>query len=38
MVAPYAEEIVGDLQGEFRRNRSTTDHIYSAFIKHLRKK
>jgi hypothetical protein len=24
---PYAEEIVGDLQCEFRRNRSTADHI-----------
>jgi hypothetical protein len=24
---PYAEEIMGDQQGGFRRNRSTTDHI-----------
>jgi hypothetical protein len=25
---PYAEEITGDHQGGFRRNRSTTDHIF----------
>jgi hypothetical protein len=25
---PYAEEIIGDHQCEFRRNRSTTDHIF----------
>jgi hypothetical protein len=25
---PYAEEIMGDHQGGFRRNRSTTDHIF----------
>jgi hypothetical protein len=25
---PYAEEIIGDHQGGFRRNRSTTDHIF----------
>ena len=26
---PYAEEVMGDHQCEFRRNRSTTDHIFS---------
>ena len=26
---PYAEEIIGDHQCGFRRNRSTTDHIFS---------
>ena len=25
---PYAEEVKGDRQGGFRRNRSTTDHIF----------
>jgi hypothetical protein len=25
---PYAEEIIGDHQCEFRRNRSLTDHIF----------
>jgi hypothetical protein len=25
---PYAEEIMGDHQGGFRRNKSTTDHIF----------
>ena len=25
---PYAEEIIGDHQCRFRRNRSTTDHIF----------
>ena len=25
---PYAEEIIGDHQCGFRRNRSTTDHIF----------
>ena len=25
---PYAEEVIGDHQCEFRRNRSTTDHIF----------
>jgi len=25
-LTPYAEEIIGDHQCEFRRNRSTTDH------------
>jgi sorting nexin-29 len=28
-LAPYAEEITGDHQCGFRRNRSTIDHIYS---------
>jgi hypothetical protein len=27
-LTPYAEEIIGDHQCGFRRNRSTTDHIY----------
>src|SRR5215475_11461710 len=27
-LAPYAEEIIGDHQCGFRRNRSTTDHIF----------
>ena len=27
MLTPYAEEIIGDHQCVFRRNRSTTDHI-----------
>ena len=36
-LVPYAEEIIGDHQYGFRRNRSTTDH-YSAFVKCLRKK
>jgi hypothetical protein len=34
-LTPYAEEITGDHQCWFRRNRSTT--IYSAFVKYLRK-
>jgi len=25
---PYAEEVIGDHQCGFRRNRSTTDHIF----------
>ena len=25
---PYAEEVIGDHQCEFRRNRSTIDHIF----------
>ena len=25
---PYAEEIIGDRQRGFRRNRSTTDHMF----------
>jgi hypothetical protein len=25
---PYAEEIIGDHQGGFRRNGSTTDHLF----------
>ena len=36
-ITPYAQEITGDHQGGFRRNRSTTDHIYCAFVKYLRK-
>jgi len=28
MLIPYAEEIMGDHQCGFRRNRSTTDHIF----------
>jgi hypothetical protein len=32
----YAEEIIGDHQRGFRRNRSTTDHIYS--IRQIREK
>jgi hypothetical protein len=28
-LTPYAEEIIGDHQCEFRCNRSTTDHIFS---------
>jgi hypothetical protein len=28
-LTPYAEEIIGDHQCGFRRNRSTTDHIFS---------
>ena len=27
-LSPYAEEIIGDHQYGFRRNRSTTDHIF----------
>jgi hypothetical protein len=30
-LTPYVEEIIGDHQCEFRRNRSTTD--YTAFVK-----
>jgi len=26
--APYAEEIIGDYQCEFRHNKSTIDHIF----------
>ena len=34
----YVEEIIGDHQCGFRRNRSTTDHyVYSAFVIYLRK-
>jgi hypothetical protein len=29
-LTPYAEEIIGDHQYGFRRNRSTTDHIFSS--------
>jgi hypothetical protein len=28
-LTPYAEEVIGDHQCAFRRNRSTTDHIFS---------
>ena len=28
MLTPYAEEIIGDHQCGFRRNRSTTDHLF----------
>ena len=34
---PYAEEIIGDHQCGFRRNKSTNEHIYCAFVKYLRK-
>ena len=27
-ITPYAEEIIGDHQCEFQRNRSTTDHLF----------
>ena len=27
-LTPYTEEIIGDHHSGFRRNRSTTDHIY----------
>ena len=30
---PFAEEIIWDHQCGFRRNRSTTDHIHSTFVK-----
>ena len=32
-----AEEIIWDYQCGFRHNRSAIDHIYSAYIKYLRK-
>jgi hypothetical protein len=35
-LTPYAEEIIGDQQCGFRRNRSTTDHIFS--IRQIREK
>jgi hypothetical protein len=28
-LTPYADEIIGDHQCGFRRNRSTTDHVFS---------
>jgi len=34
-LTPYAEEIIGDHQYEFRRNRSATDHIF-CIVKYLR--
>jgi len=33
---PYAEEVIGDHQCGFRRNRSTTDHIFC--IRHILEK
>ena len=33
---PHAEEVIGDHQSGFRRNRSTTGHIFT-FVKYLRK-
>ena len=36
-LTPYAEEIIGIHQCGFRRNRSTTAHMFSAFIKYLEK-
>jgi len=33
---PYAEEIIGDHQWEFRRNRSTTGHTFC--IRHILEK
>jgi hypothetical protein len=35
---PYAEEIIGDHQCVFRRNRSTTDHIFGIIRQILEKK
>jgi hypothetical protein len=32
-LTPYAEEIIGDHQSRFRRNRSTANHIFS--IRHI---
>ena len=38
ILAPYAEEIIGDNQCEFRLNRSTTDHVFCVrHIPYLRK-
>ena len=36
-LTPYAQEIIGDHQGGFRRERSTTDHIYCIRQTHERK-
>jgi len=36
-LTPYAEEIIGDHQCEFRRNRSTTDHIFCIRKIHAKK-
>ena len=33
---PYAEEVIGDHQCGFRRNRSTTDHIFC--VQHILEK
>jgi len=35
-LTPYADEIIGDHQCGFRRNRSNTD-LYSSLFKHLKK-
>jgi hypothetical protein len=35
-LSPYVDEIIGDHQCEFRRNRSTTDQIF-AFVRYWRK-
>jgi sorting nexin-29 len=35
-LAPYVDEIIGDHQCEFRRNRSTTDQIF--FIRQILEK
>ena len=37
MLTPYAEEIVRDHQCGFRRNRSTTDHIFALLSNTLNK-
>jgi hypothetical protein len=34
---PYAEEIMGNHQCGFRRNRSTADHIFCICVKYLKK-
>ena len=38
-MTPYANEIIGEYQCGFRRNRSTVDHIftYLAFSKYLKR-
>ena len=35
-LTPYAEKIIGDHQCEFRRHRSTIDHIF-CIVKYVRK-
>ena len=37
-LTPYAEEIIDDHQCEFRRNRSTTDHIHVFCISQILEK